>query len=64
MLKNNIIIFNPKKLVVNKYDKNIIEIKKINTYFSKIIGYRENEKENEKENEIKKENEIQRSNQR
>jgi hypothetical protein len=56
MLKNNIIIFNPKKLVVNKYDKNIIEIKEINTYFSKIIGYRENELI--EENELIKESNI------
>jgi hypothetical protein len=58
MLKNNIIIFNPKKLVVNKYDKNIIEVKKINTYFSKIIGYRENEIIKVNENELIKENNI------
>jgi hypothetical protein len=40
MLRNNLIIINPKQLVLNpeiKYDKLLIEYKIKNTYYDKII---------------------------
>jgi hypothetical protein len=48
MLKSNLIVFIPKSLILNPkniYDKEEIERRKKNTYYSKIIGIlNENEK--------------------
>jgi hypothetical protein len=48
MLKSNLIVFIPKNLIlnpINNYDKEEIERRKKNTYYSKIIGIlNENEK--------------------
>jgi phage head maturation protease len=44
MLRNNLIILNPKRETLDKTNnKNIVEIRnrEKNTYFNKIIGYKE-----------------------
>jgi hypothetical protein len=49
MLRNNLIILNPKQLVLNpelKYDKLIIEHKMKNTYYDKIIRINNEDKKN------------------